>query len=117
MTATPPPPGPTADLPDVDPGAVGEDLLLDVREREEWAAGHAPGAMHVPLSELAARWAEVPTDRPVAVVCKAGARSAQATVFLQGQGRQVRNVTGGMLAWRARGLPMTTDNGQPPTVA
>ena len=59
-----------ADLPTVDPTEVGDDLLLDVREDDEWEAGRAPGAVHLPMSQLQARLAEVPADRPVAVVCQ-----------------------------------------------
>jgi rhodanese-related sulfurtransferase len=100
-------------LPSVDPREIGDDLLLDVREADEWAAGHAPGAVHLPLSELQSRYAEVPTDRPVAVVCKVGGRSAQATAYLNAQGCRARNVVGGMLAWAEHGLPMEAPDGAP----
>jgi rhodanese-related sulfurtransferase len=100
-------------IPSVDPREIGGDLLLDVREADEWAAGHAPGAVHLPLSELQARYAEVPADRPVAVVCRVGSRSAQATAFLNAQGRQTRNVVGGMVAWAQHGLPMEAADGVP----
>ena len=106
----------TAPLPEVDPLQVGDDLLLDVREDDEWQAGHAPGAVHVPLGTLVARLTEVPTDRPVAVVCRVGGRSAQATAYLLAQGVQARNVTGGMQLWQARGLPVESDGPGPARV-
>ena len=108
----------TAPLPTVDPREVGDDLLLDVRELDEWEAGRAPGAVHLPMSQLPARLAEVPADRPVAVVCRSGHRSAQVTAYLVAQGRaQVRNVDGGMAAWAALGLPMVGEPGVEPRVA
>ncbi|MCW2776895.1 MAG: rhodanese-like protein [Frankiales bacterium] len=91
------------------PGA----LLLDVREDDEWAAGHAPDAVHVPLHDVPARLAELPTDRPVDVVCHFGGRSAQATAFLLQRGVDARNVDGGMDAWERAGLPVVTDDGGP----
>lgn len=88
--------------------------LLDVREDDEWAAGHAPGAHHLPMMELPARMAEVPTDVDVAVICRSGGRSAQVVAYLMNNGwDQVRNVDGGMRQWAAAGRPVTTDSGTP----
>jgi rhodanese-related sulfurtransferase len=88
--------------------------LLDVREDDEWAAGHAPGARHLPMMELPARLAEVPTDREVAVICRSGGRSAQVVAYLLSNGwDQVRNVDGGMHQWAAAGRPVVGENGQP----
>ena len=103
-------------LPEVDPREVGDDVLLDVREDDEWAAGHAPGAVHIPLGQLIARLDELPGDQPLAIVCRAGGRSAQATAYLHGQGREVRNVAGGMKAWAQVGLPLERDDGRPAQV-
>ena len=87
----------------------GEAALLDVREDDEWAAGHAPGALHIPLGQVAARASELPAG-PVNVICHAGGRSAQACAVLAGQGRaEVANVRGGMLAWAQAGLPVARD--------
>ena len=91
--------------------------LIDVREADEWACGHAAEAVHLPLSELQARVAEVPEDRPVYVICKVGGRSEQAVNFLNQLGRSTVNVSGGMLAWQAAGKAMVTESGQPPFVA
>ncbi len=104
------------ELPEVAPSQIGDDVLLDVREDDEWAAGHAPGALHIPLGQLVARLDELPGDQPVAVVCRGGGRSAQATAYLLGQGRDVRNVAGGMKAWAASGLPLERPDGGPATV-
>ncbi len=95
----------------------GDGWLLDVREPDEWAAGHAPGATHIPLGELGSRTAEVPADQAVYVICRSGHRSANATRALTGAGWNAVNVAGGMQSWAARGRPMTTDSGLPPRVA
>jgi len=88
--------------------------LLDVREDDEWTAGHAPGAHHLPMMELPARIAEVPADRDVAVICRSGGRSAQVVTYLMRNGwDQVRNVEGGMGEWAAAGRPVVGEDGQP----
>lgn len=82
--------------------------VLDVREPAEFtdALGHIDGARLLPLSSLTTRLTEVDPGRPVVTVCRSGARSAQAAVLLQKAGvAQVANLTGGMLRWRAEGLP------------
>ena len=104
------------EIPTIDPRSTGEALPLDVREAHEWQAGHAPGAVHLPLSQLQARLGEVPTDRPVDVVCHLGGRSAQATAFLRAHGVDARNVAGGMDAWERLGLPLEADGGAPPRI-
>ena len=101
---------PAASVPDGAP-------LLDVREEDEWAAGHAPGATHIPLGQLGARVTEVPRDETVYVICRSGARSARAAAALAGAGFQAVNVAGGMQDWAAVGRPMTTDSGADPFVA
>jgi rhodanese-related sulfurtransferase len=91
--------------------------LLDVREDDEWAAGHAPGARHIPLGQLSARAGEVPQDQAVYVICRSGARSARAAEALAAAGWEATNVAGGMQDWAAAGRPMTTDSGAEPFVA
>jgi rhodanese-related sulfurtransferase len=103
-------------LPSVDISALPADaFLLDVREDDEWAAGHAEGALHVPMSDFVARFDEVTKavsdGRTAYVVCKAGGRSAQVTQYLVQQGVDAVNVDGGMLAWDGTGRPMVTDSG------
>jgi rhodanese-related sulfurtransferase len=91
--------------------------LLDVREPDEWAAGHAPGAHHIPMMEIPARMAEVPTEGEVVVVCRSGGRSGQVVSYLMGNGwDNVRNLDGGMRSWAAAGQEMTSENGQPAQV-
>ena len=82
--------------------------VVDVREPEEFAhgLGHIEGALLVPLGELEARQAELPRDRPIVTVCRSGARSARAAAMLGKAGfADVANLRGGMLRWRAEGLP------------
>ena len=85
--------------------ADGRVLLLDVREADEWAAGHAPHAVHRPLGALDPQ--QVPTDRPVVTVCRSGNRSAKAAAALHAAGHDVSNLVGGMQSWAAAGLPVT----------
>ncbi|MBA8794069.1 rhodanese-related sulfurtransferase [Friedmanniella endophytica] len=86
-------------------------LLLDVREADEWQAGHAPSALHIPLGQLENRLGEIPADRPVITVCRSGRRSALAARQLAAHGRSVSNLDGGMAAWSAAGLPVVTASG------
>ena len=82
-------------------------VLLDVRESGEFAAVRAPGAALLPTSSFMQRVAEVPTDRPIMVICHVGGRSAAVTNFLTARGRtDVVNVAGGMEAWERAGLPV-----------
>jgi rhodanese-related sulfurtransferase len=105
-------------LPTVSAGAVPDDAyLLDVREHDEWRAGHAPGAVHIPLGELNARAGEVPDDRDVYVICRSGARSAQAVAAFNNAGWKTSNVEGGMHAWHGAGRPMVSESGDEPFVA
>ncbi|GGK56387.1 rhodanese-like domain-containing protein [Ornithinimicrobium pekingense] len=92
-------------------------VLVDVREPQEWAAGHAPGAVHIPMGDVPARLDELPvTDDPLPVVCRSGGRSERAVQWLVQQGFDVVNVAGGMRDWHRSGKPMTSDSGQEPTV-
>lgn len=98
------------------PDPVPEGLpILDVREPVEWEHGHIDGALHIPLSHLPQRLADLPTEQTL-VVCKIGGRSAQAVMWLQQQGYDVVNLDGGMLEWQAAGRPMVSENGRPPHV-
>ena len=87
--------------------------LLDVREIDEWEAGHAPTARHLPMSELAARLGELPDDDPLYVVCRSGGRSARVVAYLANQGYPAVNVEGGMQAWSAQGRAVVADAGAP----
>ncbi len=91
--------------------------LLDVREPDEWAAGHAPGAHHLPMMEVPARIAEIPADTEVVVVCRSGGRSGQVVSYLMGNGwDNVHNLDGGMLGWAAAGRDVVDESGQPARV-
>lgn len=108
--------------PDFVPEVLSADLsagvfLLDVREDDEWTAGHAPDAIHVRLGELGARAGELPRDREVYVICRTGARSAYAAQALAGGGLNAINVGDGMTGWAVAGLPMISENGAEPYVA
>ena len=82
-------------------------LLVDVRQPDEWSAGHAPNAKLIPLGSLASRLAEVPRDREVLLICRSGNRSGSAQRQLLQLGyEQVFNVSGGMHAWAGAGLPI-----------
>jgi adenylyltransferase/sulfurtransferase len=75
--------------------------LIDVREPNEWNAGHLEHALHIPMQQIPARLAEVPREGEVVVYCRMGGRSARVQQFLQEQGyTNVRNLTGGMTAWQ-----------------
>ena len=106
---------PTVSLDGV-PDPLPEGLaVLDVREPEEWAAGHIEGALHIPLSELTARVGDLP-DAQTLVVCKVGGRSAHAVAYLAQQGYDVVNLDGGMLDWHGGGRPMVSETGAAPYV-
>lgn len=85
---------------------AGDTVVVDVREPEEYAAGHVPGARPVPLGSVPARAGELPTDQPVYLVCQSGGRSAQAAAFLSRQGVDAVNVDGGTGDWAAAGYPV-----------
>ena len=89
-------------------GAEADAVLLDVRERDEWSAGHAPGAVHAPLSALAAggRLPRAAENRPVVTVCRSGKRSLDAAALLTARGVDAVDVLGGMRAWVEAGLPV-----------
>ena len=101
------------EIPAVDVRDVTDEVLLDVREDDEWSAGRAPHAVHIPLYDLPARFGELPEHRPLSVICKVGSRSAQATMWLIAQGVEARNVTGGMYAWVQAGLAIEGDDDRP----
>ena len=101
-------------IPEVDVDGVPAELpealtVLDVREDGEWAAGHINGSRHIPLMQVPARMTELPVDGQVLVVCKVGARSAQAAAYLQAQGVDAVNLAGGLVAWARAGRGLVSD--------
>ncbi len=80
-------------------------LVLDVREQWEYDEGHIPGVTLIPMGEVPARLAEIPTDKEVIVTCRTGNRSGQVTDFLRQNGfDNVHNMSGGIVAWEAAGF-------------
>jgi rhodanese-related sulfurtransferase len=107
---------PSVTVPDL-PASLPEGVtLLDVREPDEWAAGHAPEALHIPMGEIAGRLNDLPADDEVYVVCRSGGRSARVTAFLNANGWDAKNVEGGMQSWQAAGRPMDSDAGDPTVI-
>ena len=85
----------------------GQVVLVDVRTDQEVSRGVIPGARHIPLNLLSTRFEEIDRTRAVVFYCQSGARSAQASAFLSGKGRQeVYNLAGGMNAWVGKGMPI-----------
>lgn len=103
---------PTISVQDIPDDAV----VLDVREDDEWQAGHAPGAVHIPMGDVPSRLGELPEEEPLPVICRSGGRSLRTVQWLVQQGFDVVNVEGGMRAWAAADKAMTTDTGQDPRV-
>ena len=90
---------------DADAPVPAGTVLLDVREQDEWDAGHAAGAVHIPLGEVPARSGELDAEVPLIVICRSGARSARATEWLNQNGFDAVNLEGGTMAWVQAGLP------------
>jgi rhodanese-related sulfurtransferase len=91
-------------------------VLLDVREDDEWDAGHAPDATHVPMTEIPDRLDDVPDAAPLYVICRSGGRSARVTQFLNANGWEAVNVADGMLGWERAGRPLAAEGDEQATV-
>jgi rhodanese-related sulfurtransferase len=91
-------------------------VLIDVREDDEWQAGHAPDARHLPMSRFVERLDELPDADPLYVICRSGGRSGRVVAYLNQQGRPSVNVAGGMQSWAAGGRPMVAEHGGAPDV-
>ena len=102
-----------AQVPDPLPAGVS---VLDVREPVEWQHGRIEGALHIPLTQLPDRLAELQDDQQLLVVCKVGGRSSQATAFLREKGFEAVNLAGGMIDWADAGRPMVGDGEGAPLV-
>jgi rhodanese-related sulfurtransferase len=100
---------------DAESGQAGH-ILLDVRNADEWDAGHAPSAQWVPLRELEGVRFQLPMNRRIVCVCRSGARSARAVEQLMSWGFEAANRVGGMKAWAAAGFSVVRDDGSPGTV-
>ncbi len=84
---------------------------VDVREQNEWVAGHAEGVAWNPLSKFDPT--VLPADRPIIFICRSGNRSGQVTEYLAQSRNEVFNMVGGMKAWSAAGLPMIGETDEP----
>ena len=96
----------------LDAGAV----LIDVREPDEWEAGHAPMARHVPLNTVLAAMDSFPRNAKVLVICRSGNRSQSATAAMRDAGIDAYNVDGGMRAWHQVGGAVLRTDGSSGTV-
>jgi rhodanese-related sulfurtransferase/DNA-binding transcriptional ArsR family regulator len=87
---------------------AGEVTLIDVRPHEEYLAGHIPGAISMPLAELADRLAELPADHDIVAYCRGAycVMAPEATRIAKTSGRMVKRLGEGMLEWRLAGLPV-----------
>jgi len=103
---------------DVSPARVaqlherGDIQLIDVRESYEHVAGHIAGGRHVQFAQLSKEAETVDRDKPVVFYCRSGARSAVATQAFRASGYDAHNMTGGLLAWVEKGLPIEPDGGE-----
>jgi len=92
--------------------------LVDVREKSEWQVGHAPQAIHIPVSSVSAKLDRIKTDRTVLVVCRSGNRSRGVVSMLRKQGYDnVINLSGGMRAWQSAGGAVLDNKGRPGRIA
>ena len=103
--------GGMSEQPDVSVTALADDaVVLDIREQDEWDAGHAPNAVHIPMGDLPARVDELAPfldrDEPLVVTCRSGGRVMRVLPWLAQQGYDVANLEGGMRAWHAAGKPL-----------
>ncbi|MGI8946793.1 MAG: rhodanese-like domain-containing protein [Ornithinimicrobium sp.] len=105
------------DVPTIDVSEVADDAtILDVRESDEWQAGHAPGAVLSPLANLPTSLGNVPHGEQIPVICRSGGRSSKAVEWLQREGFDAVNVDGGMRAWAKADKPMVSENDKEPQV-
>jgi rhodanese-related sulfurtransferase len=89
----------------------GDAYGVDVREYDEWTAGHAAKAIWNPLTQF--NGAALPSDKPLIFICRSGNRSSRVCQALTTTRSDISNMLGGMQAWHAAGLPMVSDQGEP----
>jgi len=102
---------PTIAVTDVADDAV----IIDVREDDEWVAGHIASAVHIPMGQIPQRLEELP-EGELNIVCRSGGRSRRTAEWLQRNGYDAINVDGGMAAWAEAGKTMVADSGAEPYV-
>lgn len=89
----------------------GRAIGIDVRESDEWEAGHAENVIWNPMSAFDIN--ALPSDKPIIFICRSGSRSGQVAAAVSAQLENVFNMVGGMKAWNAAGLAMVSANGNP----
>ena len=90
----------------------GAAQVIDVRDDDEFAAGHIPGSRHIPTSGLSAEAASIDRERPVVLLCRGGKRSPIAAEALRASGFEAYSLAGGLLAWAEQGQPLEPEGGQ-----
>jgi rhodanese-related sulfurtransferase len=90
---------------------AGQVQLVDVREQHEWDSGRIAGARHIPVARLSEEAGSLDPDRPVVFYCLSGSRSGMATQAFNASGFAAHNMTGGIAAWDAKGLPLEPEDG------
>ncbi|MDA8196050.1 MAG: rhodanese-like domain-containing protein [Actinomycetota bacterium] len=110
------------DIPEINPLQAYEAIsngtpIVDVREADEFDAGHIADAISLPLSTISESYREMSLPETLIINCRSGARSARATEFLRSIGYNAYNLTGGVIAWTHAGLPIETSDGRPPVIA
>jgi rhodanese-related sulfurtransferase len=91
---------------------AGDVQLVDVREQHEWDTGRIPGARHIPVGALSEHAGSLDRDKPVVFYCLSGSRSSMATQAFNASGFDAHNMTGGIAAWNANGLPLEPEDGR-----
>ncbi|MEL4357620.1 MULTISPECIES: rhodanese-like domain-containing protein [unclassified Luteococcus] len=101
----------TDHLPQIAAAELADDaVILDVRADDQWEQGHAPGAVHIPIDQLAARLTDLPTTQgPLPVTCGGGTKAKRATALLREHGIDAAELTGGMRGWKAAGRPLVQE--------
>ncbi|MGM0386196.1 MAG: rhodanese-like domain-containing protein [Actinomycetota bacterium] len=98
------------------PSTLAEEfVILDIREVNEWAAGHAPGSVNFPLSRIPSHVEDLPLGK-VVLVCRNGNRSGTALDWLIQKGYRYWNLRDGMIGWKMAGFPIVRPNGTPGTL-
>lgn len=88
-------------------GGNTDHVLVDVRTTGEFRGGHVPGAINIPLDQISARMSEIPSGKPVVVICASGNRSKTGAKRLSDAGYdRVYNLKGGTMSWMMAGLPL-----------
>jgi rhodanese-related sulfurtransferase len=96
----------TASVHEAAAAALRGAVVIDVRNADEYSAGHAARSVYMPLPTVPLRTSELDRHAPVYVICESGARAFQACQYLQQHGYRAINVHGGMTAYRQAGLPL-----------